>query len=97
MVFGDIQNFKSVHNLYLSVEQTTENVDVSGSAPSYSVWVSISCNLYQFFLQTFLWQAGKIKLMQIQTIDSNSVPNHRQLLRIPIDFNAHALTIYMYS
>ena len=48
MIFGDIQNFKSVHKLYLSVKQTTEKVDVGGSAPSYSVWVSIIYNFFQF-------------------------------------------------
>ena len=59
-------------------------VDVGGSALCYSVWVSVMCNLHQFFWLAFLWGAGKIKLMQIQTIESNAVPNHRHLLRIPM-------------
>ena len=49
MIFWDIQNFKSVHSLYLSVKQTTENVDVGGSVPNHSALVPIMCNLYQFF------------------------------------------------
>ena len=55
-----------------------------GLSPSYYVWVSVMCNLHQFFWLAFLWGVGKIKLMQIQTIESNAVPNHRHLLRIPI-------------
>ena len=29
--------------------QWGSSVDVGGSAPSYSMWVSVMCNLHQFF------------------------------------------------
>ena len=55
------------------------------------------CNV-QFasvFWLTFFWGAGNKKLMQIQTIESNAVPNHWHLLKILIGWNLKLVSIQL--